>query len=185
MPLLFNNAVYQGAGNQERLLDVSREQLDAIYQGNLFTPLALVRALLPGMIERGRGTIINMLSATAFLDPPAPADQGGWGFAYPSSKAALGRMAGSLRAEHGQAGLRVFNLEPGTVITELMKQAGIDKLVLERFRPCSAATIGAVVAWLADNNPREEWLAEPVLRAPALAKSLALLDQTSFLGNRT
>ena len=57
--LLFNNAIYQGQGNQERILDVSREQLLAIYQGNVFTPLALIKTLLPGMVERGDGSIIN------------------------------------------------------------------------------------------------------------------------------
>ena len=179
--LLFNNAVYQGRGNQERLLDVTNEQLQAIYQGNIFTPLALVKTLLPGMIERGRGTVINMLSATAFLDPPAPADQGGWGFAYPSSKAAFGRMAGALRAEHGNSGIRVFNLEPGTVITELMKQAGIDKDILKRFRPCAPSAIAAVVTWLAENEPAEEWQPLEILRGPSIAKQLGLLDTPSLL----
>ena len=155
--LLFNNAVYQGAGNQERLLEVSKEQLLAIYQGNVFTPLALIKALLPGMETAGGGTIINMLSYTAAVDPPAAADQGGWGFAYPSSKAALGRMAGALRVEHPDCGLRVFNMEPGTVVTEVMKAAGVDAAVLQRYKPCSPATIGAVVAWLAENEPRQEW----------------------------
>jgi len=180
--LLFNNAVYQGQGNQERLLEVTNEQLQAIYQGNVFTPLALIKQLLPGMCERGCGTIINMLSATAFMDPPAPADRGGWGFAYPSSKAAFGRMAGALRSEHGDSGLRVFNLEPGTVITELMKQSGIDKEILKRFKPCSPAAIGAVVAWLAENEPRQEWSPTEILRGPAIAKELGLLDTPSLLG---
>ena len=66
------------------------EQARAIYEGNVITPLALVQAFLPKMLEQGNGTIINMLSATAFVDPPGPADEGGWGFAYPASKAALG-----------------------------------------------------------------------------------------------
>jgi NAD(P)-dependent dehydrogenase (short-subunit alcohol dehydrogenase family) len=183
--LLFNNAVYQGQGNQERLLDVSNEQLLAIYQGNVFTPLALIKVLLPGMAERGRGTIINMLSATAFIDPPAPADSGGWGFAYPSSKAALGRMAGSLRAEHGDSNLRVFNLEPGTVITELIKLAGLDRDILKRYKPCSPSAIGGVVAWLADNEPREDWKPREILRGPAIAKELGLLEIPSYLNPNT
>ncbi len=178
--LLFNNAIYQGQGNQERLLDVSREQLQAIYQGNVFTPLALIKTLLPGMAERGAGTIINMLSATAFMDPPAPADQGGWGFAYPSSKAALGRMAGALRAEHSKQGLRIFNLEPGTVVTQLMRRAGIDEEVLKRFKPCSPASIGAVVAWLAANEPRDSW-ENDIPRGPAIAKELGFLQNPSLL----
>ena len=86
--------------NLASVLDVTREQLERIYQGNIFTPLALVRTLLPGMPERGQGTLINMVSYTAFHNPPAPADKGGRGFAYPSSKAAFARMAGALRVEH-------------------------------------------------------------------------------------
>ncbi len=179
--LLFNNAIYQGTGNQEPLLEVTRAQFDAIYQGNLFTPLALVKALLPGMLERQRGTIINMVSYTAFNNPPAPADKGGWGFAYPSSKAALGRMAGSLRVEHTDSGLRCFNLEPGTVVTEVMKAAGITAEVMKRFKPCTPAAIAAVVAWLAENEPPADWQPEEVLRGPAIVKQLKLLQAPSLL----
>ncbi|MEZ5568065.1 MAG: SDR family NAD(P)-dependent oxidoreductase [Halioglobus sp.] len=179
--LLFNNAVYQGAGNIERVLEVTDEQLWAIYRANVFTPLALVRTLLPGMLERGSGTLINMVSHTAFHNPPAPGDAGGWGFAYPSSKAALARMAGSLRVEHPDAGLRVYNLEPGTVVTEVMRMAGIDENVLSRFKPCTPAAIAAVVAWLADNEPLPEWQPEEFLRAPSIARQLSLLQSPSLL----
>ena len=179
--LLFNNAVYQGTGNQEPLLDVTRKQLDAIYQGNLFTPLALVKCLLPSMLEQQQGTIINMVSYTAFNNPPAPADKGGWGFAYPSSKAAFARMAGSLRGEHPDSGLRCFNLEPGTVVTEVMKAAGITDEVMKRFKPCTAAAIAAVVAWLAENDPSPEWQPDEILRGPAIAKHLDLLQTPSLL----
>ena len=75
--LLFNNAVYQGRGNIESLLAVTEEQLRAIYQGNVFTPLALVKAIVPGMLERGNGTILNMVSHSAFTDPPAAGNKGG------------------------------------------------------------------------------------------------------------
>ena len=180
--LLFNNAVYQGLGNQEAVLDVTREQLDAVYQGNVFTPLALVKILLPGMVERGAGTILNMVSYTAFNNPPAPAAQGGWGFAYPSSKAAFARMAGALRVEHPSCGLRCFNIEPGTVVTEAMKAAGITEEVMKRFKPCSPQAIAYVVAWLAENDPLEHWRAEEVLAAPAIAKELQALKQPSYFG---
>ena len=71
------------------------DALRKIYQGNVFTPLALVQTFLPSMLERGSGTILNMVSHAAFHDPPAPPDQGGWGFAYPSSKAAIARLVAS------------------------------------------------------------------------------------------
>ncbi len=179
--LLFNNAVYQGPGNQEYVLDVTNEQLQAIYQGNVFTPLALIKAIMPSMIEHKTGIILNMVSYTAFNDPPAPADKGGWGFAYPSSKAAFGRMAGSLRVEHADAGIKVFNIEPGTVFTEVMKASGIDEEVMKRFKACTPQSIAAVVAWLAENEPLEEWNPNDILRAPAIAKQLKLLGVESLL----
>jgi NAD(P)-dependent dehydrogenase (short-subunit alcohol dehydrogenase family) len=179
--VLFNNAVYQGTGNMEPLLEVAEEHLRAIYQGNVFTPLALVKSFVPGMIKRGSGTVLNMVSHSAFTDPPAAADKGGWGFAYPSSKAALSRMASSLRAEHPGSGLRVFNLEPGLVMTEVMRLAGIDEAVLARFKPCTPAAIAAVVAWLAENEPPPDWEPQGILRGPAIAKALDLLKSPSLL----
>ena len=155
----------------------------AIYQGNVFTPLKLVKTFLPSMLEQGSGTIMNMVSLSAFTNPPAAGDKGGWGFAYPSSKAAVARMAGSLRAEHPKAGLRVFNLEPGTVMTEVMRMLGIDEAVMARYKPCSPATIAAVVAWLADNDPSPAWEPEDVLHGPAIAKELKLLQAPSLLDN--
>jgi len=179
--LLFNNAVYQGSGNVERLMDIKSEQVRAIYQGNVFTPLALVQAVLPGMLARGSGTIMNMGSGSAFRNPPAAGDKGGWGFAYPSSKAAVSRMAGSLRAEHPDSGLRIFNLEPGTVITEVMRMLEIDKSIEALFKPCSPAAIAAVVAWLAENEPLADWTPDDILAAPAIAKQLNLLQSPSLL----
>ena len=180
--VLFNNAVYQGTGNIEALLDVAEEQLWSIYQGNIFTPLALVKAIVPGMIARESGTVLNMVSHSAFTDPPAAANAGGWGFAYPSSKAALARMGASLRAEHPGKGLRVFNLEPGLVMTDVMRLAGIDDAVIARFKPCSPAAIAAVVSWVVDNEPPQAWNPQTVLRGPAIAKELKLLQSPSLLG---
>jgi NAD(P)-dependent dehydrogenase (short-subunit alcohol dehydrogenase family) len=90
-------------------------------------------------------------------------------------------MAGALRAEHPDAGLRIFNLEPGTVITEVMRMLAIDKAIEARFKPCSPAAIAAVVAWLADNEPLSEWEPEDILHAPAIARELHLLQSPSLL----
>jgi NAD(P)-dependent dehydrogenase (short-subunit alcohol dehydrogenase family) len=180
--LLLNNAVYQGQGNQEPVLDLAEHDVLAIYRGNVLTPLALVQAVLPGMLERGCGLVVNMVSYTAFNDPPAPASKGGWGFAYPSSKAALARMAGALRAEHAGRGLRAYNLEPGTVVTELMRAAGMDVEVLKRFKPCTPAAIAAVVAWLAEHEPLPEWESNGILRGPIMAKTLGLLASPALIG---
>ncbi len=170
--LLFNNACYQGPGNMQRLLEVSAEQVRAIYQGNVLTPLALVQQLLPGMVERGSGAVINMVSGSALYDPPAPADEGGWGFAYPSSKAALLRMAPSLRVEHANSGIRFFSVEPGFVLTEVMKANGFDDKIAERFNPTPPEHIAAVVRWLAESDEALTRQDKTVIHAPALYREL-------------
>ncbi len=179
--LLFNNAVYQGEANLISVLETTPEHLDAVYQANVYTPLALVQAFLPGMLEGGGGTIVNMLSHTALHNPPAPPDKGGWNFAYPSSKAALGRLAGALRVEHPEKGLRIFNIEPGTVITEVMRSVGIDEAFLGSFKTCTPQSIAAVVSWLANNEPKPEWQPDELMRGPAIAKELGLLTVESYL----
>ena len=172
--LLFNNACYQGPGNMQRLVDVTPQQLQKIYQGNVFTPLQLVQLALPGMIARGHGTIINMVSGSALHEPPAPADEGGWGFAYPSSKAAVLRMAGSIKVEHKDTALKVFNVEPGFVMTEVMRDNGLDDAIAERFDPTSPETVAQVICWLAEKDEAAEQMQYNVTYAPQLAKKLGL-----------
>ena len=90
-------------------------------------------------------------------------------------------MVGTLRAEHGDSGLRFFNIEPGMVVTELMKASGIDEAVLAQFKPTRAASVAAVVTWLAENEPSDSWKRERCMRAPAMAEELGLLDAPSFI----
>jgi NAD(P)-dependent dehydrogenase (short-subunit alcohol dehydrogenase family) len=92
--LLVNNAIYQGPGIMDRLLETDVERLEDILRGNVTSQLRLVQRFLPGMLERSRGAIVNVVSAAGLSDPPAPPERGGWGFAYGASKAALIRMAG-------------------------------------------------------------------------------------------
>lgn len=172
--LLFNCACYQGPGNQERLLDVSLEQIQKIYQGNVITPLATVQRVLPKMLQRNTGTIINMVSGSAINPPPAPADEGGWGFAYPSSKAALMRMVYSLRVEHPDSALRAFNVEPGFVVTEVMKAIGVDKEIEKHFKPTSADTVAQVIVWLAEQPEALALMEKELVFAPSLAKKLGI-----------
>jgi NAD(P)-dependent dehydrogenase (short-subunit alcohol dehydrogenase family) len=145
---LFNNACYQGPGNMQNLLAVTARQMQSIYQGNVFTPLLAVQRVLPGMLARGSGAIINMVSGSAVNNPPAPADQGGWSFAYPGSKAALMRMVPSLRVEHPLPGLRFFNVEPGFVYTEVMRANHLGEEAAARFKPSRPEDIAAVIVWL-------------------------------------
>lgn len=116
--VLVNNAVAHVGGNHARLLDLDLDVAARTMAGNYLHQLALVRAVLPGMAERGGGTIVNLCSGSATSDPPAPPGEGGWGVAYAASKAAFGRLAGAVNAEYRGRGVRAFNLDPGFVVTE-------------------------------------------------------------------
>ena len=75
--LLVNNAVDTGPGSMVSVLDLSVEAMEAKLAANVVAPLILVQALLPGMIERGAGIVVDVTSHTATADPPGPVGQGG------------------------------------------------------------------------------------------------------------
>jgi NAD(P)-dependent dehydrogenase (short-subunit alcohol dehydrogenase family) len=146
--VLVNNAVYTGPGNLDRFLDVPDAVLQRVFQANVFAQLELVRRILPGMLARRRGVVVNVTSHVAEADPPAPAGQGGWGYAYAGSKAAFHRLAGVLARELAGSGVRVHNLDPGFVVTEMMelhhREQGFGAL-----RGAPPRVPAAVIAWLA------------------------------------
>jgi NAD(P)-dependent dehydrogenase (short-subunit alcohol dehydrogenase family) len=167
--VLLNNGIYTGPGSLDRLLDLDLAMVETMFQANLFSQLHLVQKVLPGMLERGAGVIVNMVSAAGMSDPPAPAGKGGWGFAYSSTKAAFHRMVGVLRVEHPDAGLRFVNVEPGFVITETMKLNDPAGELHSRFQGAPPAVPAAVIAWLASSPEADEWNGKTVI-----AQKLAL-----------
>ena len=153
--LLVNNAVHTGAGSMEHFLDLSVELLQTKLEANVVAQFVLAKLVIPSMLERGDGTIVNVTSAVATTDPPAPAGKGGWGMGYAMSKGALHRMAGILAVELGPRGIRAFNVEPGYVLTERMaiNQAELGFEGVYRGAPPSVPA--AVVTWLA-SAPADE-----------------------------
>jgi len=101
------------------------------------------------MLERGSGCVIDMVSGAGLQDPPAPAGQGGWGYAYAASKAAFHRMAGVLAVEHRGSGVRFHNVEPGFVMTEAMKLNDPEGAIAAQFRAAPPTVPAAAIAWLA------------------------------------
>jgi NAD(P)-dependent dehydrogenase (short-subunit alcohol dehydrogenase family) len=160
--VLVNNAVDTGPGSMARFDDTPVEVIEAKLDANVVAQVVMIKAVLPGMLERGDGTVVNITSAVAISDPPAPAGEGGWGSAYAMSKGAFHRLAGILAVEYRDRGLRFFNVEPGFVVTERMA-VNAKSLGLEGKYPGAPPTVPAsVVAWLATDPGADELNGETV-----------------------
>jgi NAD(P)-dependent dehydrogenase (short-subunit alcohol dehydrogenase family) len=172
--VLFNNAIFQGAGTMDRLLDLTPEAMTRLVVGNYVHQVLLIQHVLPHMVERGSGRIINMVSGSARLDPPGPAGAGGWGIGYAASKAAFGRVAGGINAEFRGAGVLAFNVDPGNVVTEKRKALRPHDQFEADFGSEPAEATAAAVAWLATADDAERLLGKWIY-APKLTEDLGLL----------
>jgi NAD(P)-dependent dehydrogenase (short-subunit alcohol dehydrogenase family) len=145
--LLVNNGRYIGPGHMDRFMDMPIDLIEKQIQANAISPLYLSKLVLPGMIARGKGIILNITSAVAVLDPPGPVGDGGWGLAYAMSKAAIHKQVGILAQELKGTGVYFFNIEPGLIGTERMAidmaEFGFDASTMP-----PPEIIGAVAAWL-------------------------------------
>jgi NAD(P)-dependent dehydrogenase (short-subunit alcohol dehydrogenase family) len=106
--LLVNNA---GVGFRADAPSTTDEQWDLTLAVNLTAMFRLCRAVLPGMIERRRGVIINTASAGGLVGLRQRA-------AYCASKAGVIGLTRALAADHAAQGIRVNCIAPGTVDTE-------------------------------------------------------------------
>ena len=145
--VLVNNGRYIGPGHMDRFLDTPLELLSLQLEANVMAPLALTKKFLPGMLERGSGTVVNITSGAAYHDPPAPAGSGGWGLGYGISKGALHRVAGILAVELADRGIRAYNVQPGFIATERMAQ-DMAAFGFDASGGAPPDAVGAVVAWL-------------------------------------
>lgn len=89
---------------------------ESLLRVNVFSPMRLVLAMLPAMVARGSGTIVNMASLAAIA--PAPGM-----FYYNASKAALAAASEALRGELRGTGVNVVTVYPGPVRTAMEEAA--------------------------------------------------------------
>ena len=123
--LLVNNASRLGPSPQPRLADYLAADLRAVYTTNVFAPLALIQAALPGLTDN-RGVIVNITSDAA-VEPYE-----GWG-GYGSSKAALDHISAILAAEN--PGIGVYAFDPGDMRTEMHQAAFPGEDISDRAEP--------------------------------------------------
>lgn len=172
--LLVNNAVHTGPGSMLSFDDTTIEMIETKLDANVVSQIILIKAVLPHMLERGDGTIINVTSAVAYQDPTAPPGEGGWGIGYAMSKGAFHRLAPNLSVEYPT--LRWYNLQPGYVVTERM-EVNAKNLGLEgRFPGAPPSVPAAVIAWAA-TSPDAVELNGTCLEAQQVAKQRNLHDK--------
>jgi NAD(P)-dependent dehydrogenase (short-subunit alcohol dehydrogenase family) len=150
--VLVNNAGFSWFGPSAEL-DTAR--FDALFASNVRAAYQLVAALAPGMVERGRGSIISLDSMAGRVGLAG-------GAAYGATKAALTAMSRAWAAEYSPAGVLVNTVAPGPVSTgadpELIKQLGTTTLL---GRAARAEEIGEVIAFLA--SPKASYITGAVI----------------------
>jgi len=104
--------------------DAEVEDVERTVDTNVTSAILMINALLPGMIERGRGHIVNMSSVTALYPLPAAL--------YGATKGAIHKLSRDLRMELQGTGIRVTEISPGRVITEFYNKAIDDEEQLAR-----------------------------------------------------
>src|SRR3954451_6894761 len=177
--VLFNNAIFAGGATMDRFLDLTPESILQLCLGNYAHQVLLTQQVIPHMVERGHGRVVNMVSGSARLDPPAPAGEGGWGIGYSASKAAFARVAGGINAEYRSAGVKAFNVDPGNVVTEARKAVKTDDEYSADYGSEPAEATGKVVAWLATDPGADRFLGKWIF-APRLCSDLGLLPGWSY-----
>ncbi|HZP29301.1 MAG TPA: SDR family NAD(P)-dependent oxidoreductase [Acidimicrobiia bacterium] len=107
------------------------------FEVNVHAPIDLAQAVLPGMVERGEGWIVNVSSGSARLLPGPPFRKEGVAVTigiYGASKAALNRETNCLAAEMHGTGVRINTIEPRAAVmsegaTELVGDIVTDDLI--------------------------------------------------------
>jgi len=101
--VLVNNAGYELLSPVEEAED---DEVQRQFDTNVFGMVRMIRAVAPGMRERGRGAIVNVSSVAGFVSPP-------YGGFYAATKHAIEGLSEALHYELSPLGIRVAIIEPG------------------------------------------------------------------------
>ena len=144
--LVNNSATNIGQGPA---LDVTDEMLDKMVEINVKAALRLVRLIVPRMIERKSGSVINIASIAGLRPQPG-------GLLYSFTKAGLLMMTRSWAREFGPLGVRVNAIAPGLIQTDFSEYFWKNEALrrhIEQSQPIQrigqAAEIGGIALYLA------------------------------------
>ncbi len=111
LSVLVNNA---GRHCKKPSLECGDEEFASVLDINLHSIFALIKTVLPGMMARGAGSVINISSMSALFGLPQVA-------AYSSSKTALLGLTRTLAAEYSASGVRFNCIAPGFIESRMFR----------------------------------------------------------------
>lgn len=127
------------------------EDWEAMIETNITALVRMTRLILPGMVERNRGHVVNIGSTAGNWPYPG-------GNVYGATKAFVQHFSRELRADLLGAAVRVSNIEPGLAETEFSQvRFGQDRekaaAVYQGTRPLSAEDIADIIHWVCHMPP--------------------------------
>ena len=156
---LVNNA---GFGMWGPVETVSDAELKAQFEANFFGAARMIRAVLPDMISRRAGRIVNISSVLGRMGTP-------FNGAYVASKHALEGLSESLRAEVKPFGIHVCLVEPGLFATDFQK----NQIRAARADDPNLAYAPYVRKYDANHGKFDKMAGDPVRVARAIEKTIA------------
>jgi NAD(P)-dependent dehydrogenase (short-subunit alcohol dehydrogenase family) len=141
--VLVNNAGTTGGPRATTLHETPPEVIDRVLDVNLRAVIRLSAAVLPAMLERRRGVIVNIASVAGLVAFPSRA-------AYSITKAAVIQVTRAIAADYGHKGIRSVALCPGMIDTPMthwrLAEPRLREEVLARIPQRAIGTVSDVVA---------------------------------------
>jgi NAD(P)-dependent dehydrogenase (short-subunit alcohol dehydrogenase family) len=146
--VLVNNA---GIPKRRHVTRLSPATVESVMNINYLSPVRLTLALLPAMIERGEGRIVNISSIAATLSSPGES-------AYDASKAALTAFSEAMAVDLWDSGVKVLVVYPGLVDTELFSLPDNDPVLNAPLQPIPVSELVEAVFAALDRDAAQVYV---------------------------
>jgi short-subunit dehydrogenase len=177
LDVLVNNAGFGGYG---RFVELEPDRAVELIEVQVVAVTRLTRGGLPGMIRRGRGSVINVASRLAYsaslVGPNLPARA-----MYAATKAFINAFSQLVANELAGTGVRIQSLCPGLVRTEFHERMGIDP---GRFPPAMVMTADDVVTASLKSLELGETICVPALEDSGLLDAVSTAEREMFETSR-
>ena len=121
----------------------SPEDIKAVMDTNTMGTMNMTHTVLPGMLSRGRGSVLNVVSTGALCTRKSIS-------VYAASKWAIRGFTGCLEAECAPKGVRVMGFYPGKIASNMYETAGVERDLRVAMTPEQAADM--IVTMLNDES---------------------------------